>query len=73
MADFHSSVRDIAHTYRVDILDDGGVIHSSEMTSDGRADFAFDASNDTKFYRVEVYDVTRDLRISIGNPIWNVK
>ena len=29
---------------------------------------------DTKksdFYRVEVFDVTSDYRIAIGNPIWN--
>ncbi len=24
-----------------------------------------------RFYRVEVWDETRDIRIAIGNPIWN--
>ena len=29
------------------------------------------ADPNCKYYRVEVYDVTTNTRIAIGNPIWN--
>ena len=32
--------------------------------------FSLDASN-ARFWRAEVFDTTRNLRIAIGNPIWN--
>ena len=33
--------------------------------------FAIDVDENVKFYRAEVFDETRNLRIAIGNPIWN--
>ena len=33
--------------------------------------YGMDADTNVKFYRVEIYDVTTDTRIAIGNPIWN--
>jgi hypothetical protein len=56
----------------VDILDDCGVVYSEEIECTEPAYFAFDVS-DRKFYRAEVFDLTRNLRIAIGNPIWNAK
>lgn len=72
VGDFHSSVKFECHSYRVDILDDCGVVYSEEIGCTEPAYFAFDVS-DRKFYRAEVFDVTRNLRIAIGNPIWNAK
>ena len=70
VGDFHDSVRDAAHEYRADILDDGGVIESVPVSPDGTAWFSVE-TKDRAFYRAEVFDVTRGLRIAVGNPIWN--
>ena len=32
--------------------------------------FEYEVGN-CKFYRVEIFDETENLRIAIGNPIWN--
>ena len=72
VGDFHKSVRLTAHKYRVDIISDTGVVESHEMNCLDKAYFSIDAE-DKKFYRVEVFDITRDLRIAISNPIWNDK
>lgn len=71
VGDFHSSAYDPSHTYRVDLLDDKGVVFSQTLTDPTQtAYFAFDAQN-VAFYRVEVHDVTTGLLHAIGNPIWN--
>lgn len=72
VGDFHRSVKNPEHTYRVDILSDRGVVCSKEFSCDDELCLAIDTSADVKFYRAEVFDLNRDLRIAIGNPIWNV-
>ena len=37
----------------------------------GTSYMALDADDTAKFYRVEVYDVTSQYQVAIGNPIWN--
>ena len=71
--DFHRSVKDPHHKYRIDILDDKGVVHTRRIKPDGRTVLAFEASPDVKFYRAEIFDVSENLLISIANPIWNEK
>ena len=73
VGDFHKSVFIPEHKYRIDILTDDGVVASSEMPCSETSYFTIETEFDAKFYRVEVFDVDRDLRISIGNPIWNCK
>ena len=68
--DFHKSVKNPEHTYRLDVITDKGVVNSETISCTEPTYLAFDAEN-VDFYRVEVVDVTQDLRISIGNPIWN--
>ena len=70
VGDFHSSVYDPSHTYRVDLISDQGVVFSHRITCQETACFAIDAQ-DVGFYRVEVFDTTLNSRIAIGNPIWN--
>lgn len=70
VGDYHQSVYNPYHTYRVDLITDAGVVFSQEISCEETAYFAFDAEN-VAFYRVEVYDVTDNSRIAIGNPIWN--
>lgn len=69
--DFHVSVRDITHRYRVDILDDCGVVRSEEISCEQNTFVSVPVRTDARFYRAEVFDVSRNLRIAVGNPIWN--
>ena len=72
ISDFHKSVRMPGHIYRVDIINDKGIVCSHEFSCTQPAYFALD-TQDCSFYRAEVFDVTRNIRIAIGNPIWNLK
>ena len=67
---FHRSVKNPEHTYRIDILDDKGVAFSEKISCTEPSYFALDAKK-VAFYRVEIFDETENLRIAIGNPIWN--
>jgi hypothetical protein len=71
VGDFHRSVKDPSHRYRLDILDENGVVAQYAIGCEETSYFALDTDPARKFYRVEVFDETRDLRIAIGNPIWN--
>ena len=73
VSDFHPSLYIKGHTYRVDILDDKGVVASREISYAEAAQPVYMAIDTGKsdFYRAEVFDVTSDYRIAIGNPIWN--
>lgn len=71
VGDFHKSLVKPGHTYRAELIDDTGVIFSSPIDPGETAYFAMDADSSRRFYRVEVFDTTEDLRIAIGNPIWN--
>ena len=71
VGDFHKSLRDPAHTYRVALISDTGEVCSWETSCEETAYFAIDADSEKKFYRVAVYDNTRDFPIALGNPIWN--
>jgi hypothetical protein len=68
--DFHASVKNPDHAYRVDILDGNRVVFSEKISCDEPSYFSLDTQN-TSFYRVEVFDDTEGIRIAIGNPIWN--
>ena len=71
VGDFHCSVKNELHQYRVDLLNDRGLVCSQEISCAETAYLAIDAE-DCKFYRAEVFDTTENLRIAIGNPIWNL-
>lgn len=70
---FHKSLIKPGHIYRAELLSDDGVIFSSVIDPVQTACFAVDADRTCKFYRVEVFDITSNMRIAIGNPIWNMK
>ena len=70
VGDFHGSVRLPGHEYRVDIINERGVALSGAVSPGRGGWFSLDASN-ALFWRAEVFDTTRNLRIAIGNPIWN--
>ena len=68
---FHKSL-DTTHTYRVELLDDTGVVQTREMSGDQQIYMAIDADPTKKFYRIEVYDTEKEFPIALGNPIWNL-
>ena len=72
VSDFHQSVAMGDHVYRVNILNDQGVVFSQKISCD-EPFFHTMETEDCSFYRVEVFDETLDLRIAIGNPIWNTR
>ena len=69
---FHKYVYNPEHKFRLDVWADDEIIHSQEISCEEPTYFAMDAQ-DCKFYRTEIYDVTRNLRLALGNPIWNEK
>ena len=69
--DFHSLECMPGHTYRIDVYTDQGLVASQEIPGTGTSYMALDADDAAKFYRVEVYDVTSQYQVAIGNPIWN--
>lgn len=71
ISDFHRSVFVPEHKYRLDILDESGVVESKRIRCDKEEYAAIPARKDAKFYRVEIFDENKNLRIAIGNPIWN--
>ena len=70
VGDFHDSVRDPSHPYEAVVLNEDGPVCRFPVFPDRTAWFSMDTA-DSAFYRVEVFDTARDLRIAVGNPIWN--
>ncbi len=70
IGDFHDSVRIPGHEYRAEILNEDGVAMSGPVSPDEYTWFSLDAAA-ARFWRAEVFDTARNLRIAIGNPIWN--
>ena len=57
-------------TYHPVIFERKGPRGWDKLTAEESA-FAIGVDENAKFYRVEIFDETRNLRIAIGNPIWN--
>ena len=70
--DFHKSVVKENHIYKMVLITDKGVLTEERVNPYEINNFAFD-TEDFKFYRAEIFDETENLRIAIGNPIWNKK
>lgn len=71
VSDFHSMACMPGHIYRIDLYSDKGLVTSQEIPGTGVSYIALDADDAAKFYRAEVYDVTAQYQVAIGNPIWN--
>ncbi|MBQ4228050.1 MAG: hypothetical protein II697_07565 [Clostridia bacterium] len=71
IGDFHQSVLDPSHDYRADILNERGVVYSAPVSPTEDNWFSL-VADDCAFYRAEVFDTTKNLRIAVGNPIWNL-
>lgn len=76
VGDLHESLYIRGHQYRVDILNDRGVVASKEFSYEEMAKpvyLALETDGQSDFYRVEVFDTISQYRIAVGNPIWNIK
>lgn len=69
--DLHESVYFHNHIYRFVLMDDQGIVCEQTFTADEICYLAADVNKDARWYRTEVFDETRDLRIAMSNPIWN--
>ena len=70
---FHRSVKNPEHSFRLEIWADEEIVLSEKISCEEPSFFALDAEESRRFYRTEIFDETRDLRIALGNPIWNSK
>ena len=70
VGDFHPLI-DREHAYRLDIYDETGLIASRDVGAEEMNYFAFDARSNAVYYRANVYDVTDDKILAVGNPVWN--
>jgi hypothetical protein len=73
VSDFHKSVKNPEHKYRLDLISDKGIVESIEFDCNDGITLALDCDPTADFYRAEVFDVNRNLRLALGNPIWNDK
>ena len=73
VGDFHKSIYAPGNRFRFDLLDETGVVASLPFTCTFPFTFHLRTSPAARFYRVEIFDETRDCRVAIGNPIWNIK
>ena len=68
--DFQSFEYRADHQYQLRIYNENGLVISEEFDAAQTAYFAMDAQN-CMYYRAEVYDLTEDYIVALGNPIWN--
>lgn len=69
--EIHAKTYNAEHTYRVDVYDDQGLVFSQEISGTEPDYFAIDAAPNAKYYHANVYDVTDEKIVAVGNPIWN--
>ena len=70
--DFHVSAADPTHTYRLDVMNENGVVYSENIRCEKTSHVALETEN-CAYYRAEIWDETIGFRIAIGNPIWNTE
>jgi hypothetical protein len=73
VGDFHSKAVKSGNKYRVDIYNENGLVYSQEIDQTQTNYIAIDVDANSKYYRANVYDVTKDYIFAVGNPIWNDK
>ena len=71
VGDFHSSVYDPTHEYKVVLVADETVVDQWSVSCEKPFYYSQAADPSVHYYRVEVYDVTTNEMLALGNPIWN--
>jgi len=67
--DFHKSLK-CGDKYKLVILNEKGIVATEEISPDDTSYFSYPAEN-CRFYRAEIFNETKNIRIAIGNPVWN--
>jgi len=70
VGDFHCQEHNSEQQYRLDIYNEEGLVCSQVFDSTKMAYFAMDAAP-CRYYRANVYNVTEERIVAVGNPIWN--
>ena len=70
VGDFHKLEYDPTHKYRLDVYNEKGLVFSRRFSGKKMAYFAMD-TEPCAYYRANVYDVTDNYIVAVGNPIWN--
>ena len=68
--DFQSQEYKVDDTYRLDVYNENGLVFSQEFDGETPIYVAIDAEN-CKYYRANVYNVSKNYIFAVGNPIWN--
>lgn len=71
VGDFHSQALDATHTYRVDLYAEDECVVSRDLDVSQMNYLAIDADPGCRYYRANVYDVTAECIVAVGNPVWN--
>ena len=69
--DMFAAKYDATHEYVIRLYDDGGLLMESALDPTGMSYYAIDTDPEARFYRVEVFDLTLNQYVAVGNPIWN--
>ena len=68
---FHKSLLDPIHKFKLLVFADDKLIIEKKIPCTEKSYLAFDCDSSVKFYRAEIIDASKNLRIAVGNPIWN--
>lgn len=71
VGDFHRSVLDPTHTYKAVLIADEEVVEEWPISCEEEFYHYRAADASVGYYRVEIYDTTKDVLLGLGNPIWN--
>lgn len=69
VGDFHSQVPN--GEYEVVVYDEKGEVFREKLDGTETQYFAIDADADCMYYRADVYSITEEKIVAVGNPIWN--
>ena len=70
VADFHRSVAVPERKYRLDVLDEQGIVESKIFRCGEPVYLTLNTREDAELYRAEVTELYGNVRVAIGNPIW---
>lgn len=71
VSDFHRSVLDPTHTYQAVLIADEKIVDRWEISCEEDFYHYRDADASVHYYRIEIYDTTKNVLLGLGNPIWN--
>ena len=71
VGDFHGTVYNPSHTYEVVLIADEKVVDRWQMSCEETFYHNQAADPNVGYYRVEIYDLTTNEMLALGNPIWN--